>query len=120
MPTERRLLYVNESSVDPSNFYLSKLTASIGLLAKAKEESTTVPGADVPDADQRQPAQRARPSLPQQDPVSGFRRVLQICVGTADAAPLGTPQKLETLEGLKKRPADTFTIKRSSNRSVES
>ena len=97
MPTGKTLLYVNESSLDPSNFYVSKLIASIG-----------------------SPAQRARPSLPQQDPVSDFRRVLQICVGTADAAPLGTPQKLETLEGFKKRPADTFTIKRSSNKTVES
>ena len=39
MPTGKTLLYVNESSLDRSNFYLSKLTTSIGLLAKAKKKN---------------------------------------------------------------------------------
>ena len=65
-------------------------------------------------------AEKLKRCLPQQEPVSDFRRVLQICVGTADAAPLGTPRKLETLEGLNKRAADTFARKRSSNKPLKS
>ena len=43
MPTGKTLLYVNESPLDPSNFYLSKLTASIGLLANAKRRIDRCP-----------------------------------------------------------------------------
>ncbi len=41
MPTGKTLLYVNESSLDPSNFYVSKLIASIG--SRLKEPGRLFP-----------------------------------------------------------------------------